>query len=695
MSNAMVFAVGLPFGEWSAAIPASAPGPGQGRWLEQLHEQALTLPQAGLALLPLAAALPPRELNLQAVRAWPGASRFPHRLEALAGADERLCWTGDLLLRAWPASRLLVLVEHPATALARLVVQAAGSADVPQALALLESAARSLLRVVERHADECLVVHLGEAIAAPAALKERLSTWLGRPMEWTLSGGERPPVDPPLLVLSARLVASRREVLRLYERLYASCVPLDSAGSDPRLVVDDPDTVESALRRWQALKKEHDRLAKEHDRLAALPQQLSAAKAALDQLRDVSRAELESARQELARSASQSSQAHEQAVAALAQARQQLLESDEERGRWKAQAEQSTRQAAQQQAQRELLIGQLEQVQSELAVHYAARMELEAEARLAQRPERAVGCARVRLGAHRDEDPHRELNALLHEVVAVDRQRKLVQVRLVEHQGRPGLLFFAGPQAAEHPLLAWQPTGTEEGRPFMLVVPSDTQGRQLLQTLGAGDWRFVLGVALRLGMHLGELREAAMRRWSLVAYRLLRELAELPVRFRYDRIEVQAVEAPAQEMQVAFLGASMGGREFGQIRLAWQPNGPGGGLALLAPGAPGERPALAAWPLDERGAWVRRWPVALGQEAPGTGATAFLSLAESDRRVLIDLLEALPAAAALAQQQGVAPAAGPADLQALAQALLHRSRKLHNGSRLSRVWRAVRGRATV
>jgi hypothetical protein len=65
----------------------------------------------------------------------------------------------------------------------------------------------------------------------------------------------------------------------------------------------------------------------------------------------------------------------------------------------------------------------------------------------------------------------RELTVMLRSVQSAARQVPDATVRLVEHHGHPGLAVFA-PPGAEPLFAAWQESGREANRSYMLLVPS-------------------------------------------------------------------------------------------------------------------------------------------------------------------------------------------------------------------------------
>ncbi len=133
----------------------------------------------------------------------------------------------------------------------------------------------------------------------------------------------------------------------------------------------------------------------------------------------------------------------------------------------------------------------------------------------------------------RDEGPHRELAFSLQGWTCPTGTLDEVSVRLVEHQGHPGLVFF--PATDGRPALTqWQPSGTENGRPFMILLPADHRPDAPLMQMAPADWRSVVGLATLLARELRMVDGDGLHpHWRDIAARLCVELAALPARLRY------------------------------------------------------------------------------------------------------------------------------------------------------------------
>lgn len=232
-----------------------------------------------------------------------------------------------------------------------------------------------------------------------------------------------------------------------------------------------------------------------------------------------------------------------------------------------------------------------------------------------------------------------------------------VRLRLVEHEGRPGLCLFSSPQDA--PLLsAWQTSGHEEAADYMLLVPTDVAGRDRLSRLGTSDWSVVLDAATLLTTELPVHADVS---WSQVAARLCRSLADLPARLRYDSIDVNARRDAPDTLVASFVHVLHGARFFPQLTLSWVPEGDRLSLHV----EPGDTLyPLSAWPISKEGIAAREWLLPVGSALTGAEKREIWQrLSEEDRASLIALLDALPAVAVAAAQASVT-----ADLKRMATA---------------------------
>ena len=301
----------------------------------------------------------------------------------------------------------------------------------------------------------------------------------------------------------------------------------------------------------------------------------------------------------------------------------------------------------------ELMLQQLHQVQGELEHYYVECRRLEAAA-ASMVPATAglnMAVAEVLPLAERDTPPHRELTFQLRGVTLEDREIPEATVRLVEHQGHPGLVVF-GNEAGAQLLTCWQETGREDGRPFMLLVPADAPVRPLLEAMDQADWLLLQSLPARLEQALDEQDPPLAPHWQQLARRLQAQLQAPGRRLRYREVDVAPVpDGPPGAWACQFSQLLWGSYRLPKLTAHWQTSGPLAGITLLNDAEAG--PPLTSWPADERGLPLSRWHLPLGPGAAKRDKRhAWAQLAAPDREFLLALLAIWPQALAQA-------AAGP------------------------------------
>lgn len=543
--------------------------------------------------------------------------------------DAAACWVLDALAERFPQARYLIFVASPATALAEwLARDAAGATTAEMVLQRWRAGAVRLLRHAQQHPKQCLLIDAAEASSWPNQMASLCSQRLGFAFKPTAAPASTP--DALAAALSATLAAADERTQALHVELHASCTPLaDDAAAPLALGID----ASAVMRDWWRLREGQ----------AHLRQQGSAPRAEAE-------AEAEALKRE----------SDEHSEAAAHDAEMQLI--------------------------------QLHQLREELEHYYLAWRSLRNQPAPSGQslpiPERVD---RVEIGQERDTPPHRELAMLLHGVHADDRTLAKVDARLVEHHGRPGIALFVNDNHPT-PLMAWQPTGQEAGRDYMLFVPGDAPAAHRLQSLGHGDWALLRQLVDAMVAVLHQAQGDNAVRWQVVAERLRRQLAALPPRLRYDRIDASAVADASDAIDASLAPVSFGAREAAEVRLRWWPRAAHGGALELLVGADAETPPLAHWPVGADGRWAARWRLPLGEVGRRERERAWRSLAAEDRALLLGVLDALPAVAQRASMQLGNVVGSPSELSAAAAQPLRTAQRALLGSRGRRVWRALHGR---
>lgn len=306
------------------------------------------------------------------------------------------------------------------------------------------------------------------------------------------------------------------------------------------------------------------------------------------------------------------------------------------------------------QSDSDLLRLQLEQAQEELDSAY----DRLAQSGASRHPAISAHAKAMRVLEAVDSPPHRHLHVDLRQVQLGARHWPSLEVRLLEHRGHPGLGFFAAGSDPEV-VSVWQTSGDENGRSFMLIIPSDDAGRLLLARLGTSDWRTVRGTVDVLVHHLRHAESSSAASWLVVASRLQSQLDVMAPRLRYDKAQVHADPSNPGWLQVSFAEVDYGGRSLGDVHWLWQPTR--GELRWMAP-ASGIAAPLGSWPAVGDGT-LQPELVLPSTKRMNAVATRnwWAALSDHERQLVLGLLDALLGAVrqlAPEAASGVPPASG-------------------------------------
>lgn len=485
------------------------------------------------------------------------------------------------------AAQIIAFVDSPARALAQWVA----SGTTGTASAVLDDwreSARHLLQLVHRESDRCLLIDTAEAAAAPDALARAVARRYSSLLDtqFTVDGMAKP--DALCIALAQHLCSADAQCTDSFDELHAASTVL---GDNIRLPAAELTAPDSPIHRYRALLASED----ENERLTA---QIAAQRAESEALsRSSVSAEIEASREE-----------------------------------------------------NELLLLQLHRVQEQLEHYYLQQKALEdASDRFGWRGVSLFAQSAIHLLGQHDRAPHLHLHFAVENVRSGAREIARLEVRLLDHLGRPGIAVFS--TRSNEALAAWHATGDEAGRPFMALVPSDRQSRLLLQRLGTADWQLVNQLALAIQRYLGEEGSHLGARWQVAAARLCRQLIDMPPRLRYDRLQLGRVEIDGGlQLEVDFGRASYGDRLLDQVQLRWQVTGSAGkadtsSLRWLRPEDLANVP-LAAWPVGENGLLAAAFTLPVGGGSDTRHKRQqWEALSAGDRALVLAVLDGLPGAA--------------------------------------------------
>lgn len=274
-----------------------------------------------------------------------------------------------------------------------------------------------------------------------------------------------------------------------------------------------------------------------------------------------------------------------------------------------------------------------------------------------------------------DEAPHRELLVQLENVRVRGLSMPRLALKLVEHEGRPGMVLLADPGCPVQGLAQWQPTGTEDGRELMLLVPGDREGRDRLQRLGSTDWRTVLALAERLRAVAEAPGVPIDRHWPVIAARLQSQLLGQRPRLRYDGLDVQASSDESGGLEFRLQEPWFGDRPWPPVCVRWRPVARQDQLDLFLPGTACQTAPLGSWPVASDGTLETTFPLPVGAGSAARARLGWWSrLPDQDRELVLALLDTLPAAIERAEGRLPAGLTAPA-LRQQAQALQRQARR--------------------
>jgi hypothetical protein len=581
--------VGTPFGTWDALVRNWTAHVSDGRYVvsdayRAWHDRVIGDPGQWAARNPwrLDAA------GLQAA-ARDIADELSGQKGPLVAFDARGCWSFEAFAEALPLARFLVVVESPVRSLAAMLAHDA-DLDVAAFLGRWCEGARSLLRHAYDGTGRSVLVDADECRERPAALSELCRRKFGIALETSPIADA--PADALLEVIARVSIDEGGEALGLFARLRAGCALLGAAATGPGaagLALIQPIGTANAMASYRRLLQSGQRVAD------------------LERVVDQLQSEPTEADQDLRR-------------------RNDDLQRDND-----------------------LLVEQARQVQEELEYYHAQSLRGPGAALATAGPaivaaEQRRPFARIELGVARDTPPYREFSLAVRRVELGDRRANLMDARLVEHQGKPGLVIFA--DAALSPISRWVESGVEEGRGYMLLIPSDRTSRRVLAALSSSDWQFILALADAAVDAFASPVVPAF--WRLTAARLRLQLRELPPAFRHDgfRVANGGSDGGHAAAEIGFSNVSWLDRHFDTLELAWRLGARADRDQLAILGGRDTCMQFGSWPTADDGAPLTRWELPLIGAARGTEKRRFWeTLSAGDRAFFSAFLQALAALA--------------------------------------------------
>jgi DNA repair exonuclease SbcCD ATPase subunit len=159
----------------------------------------------------------------------------------------------------------------------------------------------------------------------------------------------------------------------------------------------------------------------------------------------------------------------------------------------------------------------------------------------------------VTRGAFHEQGPHRYCNLTLGGVDLFERRWDRMDLRLVEHHGNAGLMVFK-PLSGGSPFYSWKQDGEEGGRPFQLIIPSNSASKKWLVAAPASDLVLAQECAAFLvsDLAINGVPPGSQLDWLDVAKRLLNQILDIPERFRYDSVKILSVKLHGNPITIDF-----------------------------------------------------------------------------------------------------------------------------------------------
>jgi hypothetical protein len=165
---------------------------------------------------------------------------------------------------------------------------------------------------------------------------------------------------------------------------------------------------------------------------------------------------------------------------------------------------------------------------------------------------------------------HSHLNFTFKNIKLFGRHWKLLQVRLVEHNGKAGLVIFNDVENSSYPLYHWEKDGEENGVDFMIFVPADTKSRIKLVKAPTSDLLLIREITARIIGYIYVHGDNNLNRWIHVGRKLVQQIDEIDERIHYDDVVVNTIEN-RNEITINFKIANLyyGGICISSYNISW------------------------------------------------------------------------------------------------------------------------------
>jgi predicted nucleic acid-binding Zn-ribbon protein len=137
-------------------------------------------------------------------------------------------------------------------------------------------------------------------------------------------------------------------------------------------------------------------------------------------------------------------------------------------------------------------------------------------------------------GTRHEVGEHQHLNYALKGITHLGRRFSQLDVRIIEHRGNPGVVIME-PIAAERAFYAWERHGEENGRGFMLIIPTEKKGKEWLVRATTNDLLLTKDIASYIQRDI--LSREIDKKWKEICTEIQIGIDTIPLRLHYDDVE--------------------------------------------------------------------------------------------------------------------------------------------------------------
>jgi uncharacterized coiled-coil DUF342 family protein len=168
-------------------------------------------------------------------------------------------------------------------------------------------------------------------------------------------------------------------------------------------------------------------------------------------------------------------------------------------------------------------------------------------------------------GSSVEHGDHQHIHHELREISHLGRTFSSLDFRIVEHSGHAGVAIFE-PPSGERPFYGWEKSGVEEGRGYLLIIPSETKGADWLVRATTNDLILFQNLVTHIMQH--QLATRGQNKWFAVCQRILAEADDLPIRLHYDDVRLLSKQAGVQKVEL--VNPSRNGRVLAYDKISFK-----------------------------------------------------------------------------------------------------------------------------